>query len=165
MKLKVYKNRECILQGTRNRTDGLWDISIAKTSTPIQAQHPNQINGIIRKDTTKTQLVQYLYACCGSPVVTTWKKAIRNGNFITWPGIDELSIDLHLPKSIASAKGHLNQERKNLQSTRVPLPAQAKNNDQSEDTFFPVPDTPNLKTFAACAMINCPFHGKKYSIP
>jgi hypothetical protein len=138
MKLKIYKNQECILQGTRNRTDGLWDISIDTTSNPIQAPRPHQINAIIRKDTTKTQLVQYLYACCGSPVVSTWKKAIRNGNFLTWPGIDDLSIDLHLPKSIASAKGHLNQERKNLQSTRVPLPAQDQNNDQSEDTFFPV---------------------------
>jgi hypothetical protein len=100
-----------------------------------------------------------MHVAAAQSVVTTWKKAIRNGNFITWPGIDDLSIDLHLPKSIASAKGHLNQERKNLQSTRVPLPAQDQNNDQSEDTFFPVSDSPNLKSFAAIAMI-VPFTAK-----
>jgi hypothetical protein len=76
MKLKIYKNQECILQGTRNRTDGLWDISINTTSDSIQATRPQQINAIIRKDTRKTQLVQYLYACCGSPVVSTRKVAI-----------------------------------------------------------------------------------------
>jgi hypothetical protein len=86
-------------------------------------------------------------------VVLTWKKAIRNGNFITWPGIDSLSIDKHLPKSIASAKGHLKQERKNLQSTK---PAIAANDD---DEFFPSPDTPNTKTFAASTAL-VPFVSK-----
>jgi hypothetical protein len=143
MKLKIYKNQECILQGTRNRTAMDYE-TFQLTRRRIQS---------------KPQLVQYLYACCGSPVVSTWKKTIRNGNFLTWPGIDDLSIDLHLPKSLPSAKGHLNQEGKNLQSTCVPLPTQDQNNDQSEDTFFPVSDSPNLKSFAAIAMI-VPFTAK-----
>jgi hypothetical protein len=107
-KLQVFKNQKCILQGPRNPIDGLWDISIPLASRSPPKHH---INAIIRKDLSKTQLVQYLYGCCGSPVVSTWKKAIKNGNFITWPGIDSLSIDAHLPKSVASTKGHLNQNQ------------------------------------------------------
>jgi hypothetical protein len=111
--LNVYKNSQCILTGKRNTEDGLWDIPIP-TIIPAPGEPPrsHHINAIIRKDLSKTKLVQYLYGCCGSPVVSTWKQAIKNGNFITWPGIDVLSIDAHLPKSIASAKGHLDQERK-----------------------------------------------------
>jgi hypothetical protein len=88
-----------------------------------------------------------------------WKKAISNGNFMSWPGVDTLSIESHLPKrSIASAKGHLDQERKNLQSTRVQLPTDEKD----EDEFFPSPDATNVKSFAACAQVTCSFHRKKY---
>ena len=168
-KLNVFKNNECILQGARNTADGLWDIAIptvvSSSQTVLSSQTAStkhvqlskpQANAIIRKDLTKKQLVQYLYACCGSPVVSTWKKAIKNGNFITWPGIATLSIDAHLPASIASAKGHLDQERKNLQSTRVTLPLEDSN---ADDTFFPSPDTPNVKTFTACAQI-MPFVAK-----
>jgi hypothetical protein len=119
-KMHVYKNKMCVLSGTRNHTDSLWDIPLATTS-PSLSLAPTPVfaaNAIIRKDMTKTALAQYLYGCCGSPVLSTWQRAIRNGNFVTWPGIDSFSIDKHLPKSIASAKGHLGQERKNLQSTK-----------------------------------------------
>jgi hypothetical protein len=130
-KLQIFKFNEIVLEGTRNPTDGLWDIAIPisnllspsnQTVQPVGPDGKHHLNAIIRKDLSKTQLVQYLYGCCGSPVVTTWEKAIKNGNFITWPGIETLSIDAHLPKSIDSAKGHLNQEQKNLQSTRIQLP-------------------------------------------
>jgi hypothetical protein len=107
----------------------------------------HQLNAIIRKDQSKTQLVQYLHGCCGSPVLSTWKKAIKNGNFITWPGIDSISLS-SLPKSIATAKGHLDQERKNLQTTQV-----KQNTDTEDDEFSPLSDTPNEKSYSACAKI------------
>ncbi len=73
----------------------------------------------------------------------------KNGNFITWPGISTLSIDAHhLPNSIAYAKGHLDQERKNLQSTRIPAA-----NDEDHDNLSPSYGQPNVKTFTACAQI------------
>jgi hypothetical protein len=161
-KLQVFKSNNCVLQGARNKTDGLWDISLPLPTTAQTLPAPpakQQANAIIRKDLSKTQLVRYLHGCCGSPVISTWKKAIRNGNFITWPGIDVLSIDAHLPKSVATAKGHLNQERKNLQSTRKEQPTDAKEQATNEDDFFPLSDTPNVKTFEACAAI-VPFVAK-----
>jgi hypothetical protein len=162
-KIEVFKNDACILTGTRNPTDGLWDIPIPLASdmastyniaSPLRPNVPQQVNAIIRKDQTKKELAQYLYGCCGSPVVSTWKKAIQNGNFITWPGIDTISLDRDLPKSVASTKGHLDQERKNLQSTRPKQPnLDFDGDDDTNDNFFPTADTPNVKSFEACAQI------------
>jgi hypothetical protein len=158
--IKVFKDQQCVLQGYRNPTDGLWDIALpAPSAQPTPVASPSQqINAIIRKDLSKTQLVQYLHGCCGSPVLSTWNKAIKNGNFITWPGIDSLSLS-SLPKSIASAKGHLDQERKNLQSTRVPGDPTIPPDTLADDDFFPLPDTPNIKSYLACAQI-VPFVAK-----
>jgi hypothetical protein len=147
--IKIFKNKKCILEGKRNTTDGLWDITIpsADARPPQQAPPPHQLNAIIRKNQSKTELVQYPHGCCGSPGLSTWKKAIKNGNFITWPGIDSISLS-RLPKSIASAKGHLDQERKNLQTTQV-----KQDTDKEDDEFPPLQDTPNEKSYSACAKI------------
>jgi hypothetical protein len=65
---------------------------------------------------------------------------------LTWPGIDEISLVKHLPASIATAKGHLDQERKNLRSTKQQI-------NNTMDDFFPTCATANLKTYDACAAI------------
>jgi hypothetical protein len=143
-KMHVCKNKMCVLSGTRNHTDGLWDIPLATTSLSSLSLAPTPVfaaNAIIRKDMTKTALAQYLYGCCSSPVLSTWQQAIRNGNFVTWPGIDSLSIDKHLPKSIASAKGHLDQERKNLQSTK---PLKQNDDDSFSHRLIPPTKKPTL---------------------
>ena len=43
---------------------------------------------IITKDKSKSDLAQYLHDTVFSPSITTFAKAIKNENFITWPGID-----------------------------------------------------------------------------
>ena len=51
----------------------------------------------------------------------TFIQAIKNNNFITWPGLTtKLIRNLAMPT--ATSKGHLDQERKNLQSTQPILP-------------------------------------------
>ena len=63
-------------------------------------------------------MATFLHAACFSPVLSTLNKAIDNGHFNTWPGISNNLMKKHLPPSIASAKGHLNQERQGIQSTK-----------------------------------------------
>ena len=76
---------------------------------------------------TKADLVQYLHRAAFSPVVSTWTRAIDAGFFATWPGLTSDLVRKHLPKSLATAKGHLRQDRQNIRSTQtvvapVPVP-------------------------------------------
>ena len=43
---------------------------------------------------------------------------MENNHFTTWPGLTTKLIGKHLTKKIRTAKGHLNQERRHLQSTK-----------------------------------------------
>ena len=45
-------------------------------------------------------------------------KAIRLGHFQSWPGIDSVNFKNIIENLVPTAKGHLDQERKNLQSTQ-----------------------------------------------
>lgn len=111
-KIRIYKNHDIILQGKRNTEDGLWDVNLKRPQHKLYA--------IIRKDTSMYDLIHYLHACCFSPPISTFKKAIKRGNFITWPGLQPNTIlTRHLENTIATAKGHLDQERKHLQSTKI----------------------------------------------
>jgi hypothetical protein len=116
---------------------------------------------IVRKNISKRELSAYLHGCCGSPVFSTWKTAIQNGNFITWPGLSSLSLDKNLPKSLAPAQGHLDQERKsrkNIQSTQVQVTPDSSTSDASElADFFPLPNSPN---YSMCVSIK-PFVPKR----
>ena len=142
----VHKHNNLVLTGKRNETDGLWDIKIPivqckkstltpKPSIDAKSTPKQSISAIIRKDSTKKHLANYLYKCCFSPALTTFKKAIANGNFLTWPGLQEKTIQKYLTETPATAKGHLDQERKYLQSTKL----------SPDHDSFPLPDTPNTK--------------------
>ena len=67
---------------------------------------------------TKADLVQYLHRCALSPVLHTWTKAIDAGYFATWPSLTSELVRKHLPKLLATAIGHLKQDRKNIHSTK-----------------------------------------------
>jgi len=83
------KQEHCILSGHRNYSDGLWDINIQQTvpSSPPAKSQTSECNVIIRKNQPKQVLAQYLHACAGFPPVSTFVKAIQNGNFMTFPFI------------------------------------------------------------------------------
>jgi hypothetical protein len=109
--VKILKNNEVIITGTRTN-NGLWSIPINNT--------PNhQANGILRTDKPKQELAIYLHATLGSPAPTTLLRAIRRHHLTTIPGLTTNLISKHLPKSIATALGHQDQEAKHLRSTKV----------------------------------------------
>lgn len=150
-KLVAKKNNNIILTGQRNHTDGLWDVPIPTTSSIIHntsSTTSQNANIIIRKDKTKMELAQWLHASCGSPKETTFLQAIKNGNFLTWPGLSTTLIKRQLPKCIATEKGHLNQERKGLQSTKpsIYINPIIKIESETPQELFPSSDHPNLKS-------------------
>ena len=116
--LNIYKGKHKIIRGVRNWNDGLWDVHL-----PTQEQ---RLNMIVRKDKTKIELAEYLHKCAFSPSLPTFQRAIRNGNLVTWPGINDINFEKYVQNLVPTAKGHLDQERSNLQSTK-------ENNPEEED--------------------------------
>ena len=141
---RVTKNQKLIMQGWRNKNDGLWDIPIGnlplhrKDHPPIQ----QRINIIIRKDKTKLDLIRFLHASAFSPVKDTLIKAIKKNHFKSWPGLTAKLVRKSLPDSVATAKGHMNQERQGLQSTKGNISSPLAPDD---DDMFPLSDAPNVK--------------------
>ena len=82
-----------ILDGIRNTRDGLWDIVVPSNNNKTMTEEiPNyKINVILKKDTVKKDLSEFLHAACFSPTKSTFIKAIQNGNLDSWSG---LTVDL-----------------------------------------------------------------------
>ena len=110
------KDNDLIMHGPRNRTDDLWDIQLPAHQRNIVQASPKSscLNYIITKDKTKTDLARYLHGTAFSPRISTFSKAIRNGNFVTWPGIEDLNFEKLIGTTTASELGHLDQERKKI---------------------------------------------------
>lgn len=138
------------------KAPGLWYVdldNITSTTTTIKEppqQQTETANAIIDAK-TQADLMQYLHAAAFSPSTSTFTQAIEKGFFISWPGLTAQAVRKHLPKSMATAQGHLDQTRKNIQSTRQK--PDTKNN-VDEDTFQPSPPiTDGLRTHFVYAAI------------
>ena len=123
--LKVYnKSKDLVLTGQRNQNDGLWDVNLSslKSAPPVSLPMYTtaSLNAVLRYDKTKSELAAYLHAAAGYPTKSSFITAIKNGNFLTWPGLTPELISKHLLPSIPTTKGHLKQEQQNLRSTRSP---------------------------------------------
>ncbi len=64
------------------------------------------------------QAIKWMHAVGEYPVKLTWLKAIKAGNFIGWPLLTERNVKKYYPKTVETPKGHLNQTRKNVRSTK-----------------------------------------------
>ena len=104
----------------------MWYIPI-----PLQ-QHTvkTPIANVITKLHPTSELIRFLHAAAFSPRPSTWIKAVEKGFFTSWPGVTKTAINKFLPKLMHTAMGHLDQERKNLRSTKV-----KELTDESFETF------------------------------
>jgi hypothetical protein len=117
--VEVLHNHKRILEGVRNERNGLWTVDLKDknshsdkdktTTTNLKSKQAHSVY----ECTNKRDLVRFLHAAAFSPVQDTWLKAIQAGHFATWPGLTEDLVPKHLPKEIATVKGHLSQRRKN----------------------------------------------------
>ena len=72
-------------------------------------------------------LVQYFHAADGFPVSTTCLKAIKTGNYRTWPGLTLANATSYCPSSYETIKGHISQPIQGVRSTKpkitqIPIP-------------------------------------------
>jgi hypothetical protein len=110
----VSKNGKNVMYGSRDPKSRLWQVNLKQKCEPeiLQCNHAHDNNN-------KKDLINYLHAACFSPVKSTWIKAIKKGNFSSWPGLNEHTVEKHLSKSTSTEKGHLNQQRQNARTTKI----------------------------------------------
>ena len=62
--------------------------------------------------------IAFLHECAGAPVLSTFRAAVKAGFYTTWPELTASRIDKYLIEPGPTIKGHLDQQRKNTQSTK-----------------------------------------------
>jgi hypothetical protein len=76
----------------------------------------------INQSTRPKDMVAFAHASLFSPAITTLEAALRKNLIPNFPGLTLKSLQAHPPNSMATAKGHLDQSRKNQRSTKQPVP-------------------------------------------
>jgi hypothetical protein len=135
----IRNNDTIILSGVRDQNTKLWmldmsscpaDIMIEETM-PIPKDHLNisqsaaNVSPLIKAATsslagmsTPAKIVSFYHAALFSPTISTLSEALRRG-FIDLPGLTNDTIRANPPNLTATAKGHLDQTRKGMNTTRV----------------------------------------------
>jgi hypothetical protein len=123
-KVQVFYHGKEILTGRRDYTNGLWTIPM---SVPKIKQNPcNAVTTTVTQ--TVAERVAFYHAALFSPTMSTWCKAIDAGHFVSWPELTSKQVRTHLPTTLATLKGHMDQTRANAQSTKRPqIPAHLLN--------------------------------------
>ena len=117
------KKNSLVLTSHRNYTDGLWNVPLTSSSLqsapvpPSKPEPPSPVPAayvVLCYNKPNSELAAYLHAVAGYTTKSSFLQAIHNGNFTSWPGLTADLISKHLLPSIATAKGHIRQEPKNL---------------------------------------------------
>ena len=97
------------------KTDTGWQL-------PILA--PTAVANAVMSLPSDKAFVQFMHAAFGSPAISTFLRAARRGYLNTLPRLTAKMICTHKPISVATAMGHLDQQRQGLDST-TPKPSQS----------------------------------------
>jgi len=101
-----------VLQGCKAKGETLWTVLPDAHTTKEQVNKVYDLPSI-------SQTVKYLHAAAGFPTEDTWIKAIKAGNYSTWPTINPTVVRRHFPESDETQKGHMKRQRQGVRSTRV----------------------------------------------
>ena len=77
-------------------------------------------------------LFRYMHAEAGFTVKSTWLKAIKNGNFDSWPGLTYNIVAKYFPLSVETLKEHMVQYSQGVISTKKKK--HQKHNNQQKPT-------------------------------
>jgi hypothetical protein len=81
--------------------------------------------------------IRYLHAAAGFPTKKSWLKAIRRGNYNSWPLINVKNVTCYFPKSEETQKGHIHGQRQGVRSTK-------KKQWDDNVTSIPIEPTPHI---------------------
>ena len=178
--VKIYYKDAIIMSGARSiNTNNLWVLELDdlpnQTTTNVVTFADSSVsttsvgtaNSLVAHDTMSERIAFY-HATCFSPVISTWCDAIDAGHFTTWPELTSARVRKHLPRgSIPMIKGHLHQQRANIQSTKKhpnnPVIETTPTTTEPENDFTPTPTSPPEQRSGAVLVQIIEITGKSYS--
>ena len=159
--LRVPENQDA-LQGGRNPANGLWSLPF-ENDEPFNDRTSLKCNSMLARESLPDRIA-FLYAVLFSLTRRTLCAAIDKGFLTTLPGLVYASVRNHLPKSIATAKVHLDQKIQGIQSNQPPaLPPESPT-----DTLAPMPNQRRKNIYADYAPITGQVHSDqtgKFIVP
>ena len=134
--LTITTSEPPVLQGCKRKGENLWTVSVPTTkSTREEAANVYNLPSI-------AQTIKYLHAAAGYPTEDRWIRAIKAGNYISWPGLTATAARKHFPESDETQKGHMKRQRQGVRSTKT---LQTINEDEeyaTEDHNLPTTSKP-----------------------
>ncbi|KAL7486747.1 hypothetical protein ACHAW6_012336 [Cyclotella cf. meneghiniana] len=101
---------------------GNWQPCSPSEKAGLTLQHAKSVYDL---PSTK-EAIEWMHAMCGYPGKSTWAKAAQAGNLIGWLLLTAKNIQKYYPDTTETPKGHLNQTRTNVRSTKPkPVPLEA----------------------------------------
>ena len=178
--VSVHLGTKCLLTGRRTPDTGLWHLSLNTPSLapmPIAPAHipiapaPAPLlhhSYATVQSATPAELVAFAHATLYSPALSTLATALKRGFLPQFLGLTPKSLRKHPPQSVAMIKGHMDQARKNQQSTKpttVPVPSLTDTSATSPlpDDVFPQSEPDNVRTHHCYTAIFEPATGQIHS--
>ena len=118
-KVSVLKGRDVILQGDRNPLTGLWYLNLSQ----LQVEPSTLASPVMHTAAPAIQLstaddtIDFWHKTFGSQPASTFLNAVEKG-WIVIPGVTGALVRRHMPQSIATSLGHLDQTQQGLRSTQ-----------------------------------------------
>ncbi|ACI65279.1 predicted protein [Phaeodactylum tricornutum CCAP 1055/1] len=140
--VRIALNNTVVLRGGRSPYTRLWTLDSPVTPNPPATElhapvhDKNFANHLGDHSGTLADRIAFVHASLFSPQLSTWCKAIDKGRLTTFPDITSAQVKRHPPQSVPMVKGHLDQQRSNLRSTKpkVTLSASVDPDDINFDT-------------------------------
>jgi hypothetical protein len=117
---QIMASQHPILDADRCHSIGLWKLQLdAQQELPHEKQNPPEaINVIFNLPSTCQTFLWHHHAAAGFPAKATFIKAVRCGNYATWPNLTVNLIHKYMSDSDKTTKGHLKGLRQGIRSTR-----------------------------------------------
>jgi hypothetical protein len=126
-----------VLQGCKRIGENLWTLSV-----PMMKSKREEAANVYNLPSIP-QTIRYLHAAAGYPTEDSWIKAIKAGNYISWPGLTEKAVRKYFPESDETQKGHMKRQRQGVRSTKTLHTIHEENDDSMDDHNSPI--APKLK--------------------
>lgn len=141
-----------IITGWRE-ADGakLWRFALCPPDTEVW-HHPSSKHATLQAFSaydlpSVKALVRYYHATAGFPVRSTWLKAIKAGNYKSWPGLTYANATKYCPSADETFYGHFKQRRMGTRSTKPKAPPSPPVKLlQTAQPSLPKPETPPTPT-------------------